>query len=76
MFSRASVAIRPFGGDAEQVDGEVITAGYLETLRVAPAIGQTFAPEDDTAGRPVVLLSDGLWRRRFGADPAVPGRAV
>jgi predicted permease len=84
MFSRTSVAINPSStlraglaaGDAEQVDGEVITAGYLETLRVAPAIGQAFAPEDDTAGRPVVLLSDGLWRRRFGADPAVLGQPL
>jgi predicted permease len=75
MFSRTSVAIGG-SGDAEQVDGEVISSGYLETLRMAPAIGHAFAAEDDTAGRPAVLLSDGLWRRRFAADPTVVGRPV
>ena len=58
------------------MDGEIVTAGYFETLRVAPAIGQGFTPADETAGRPVVLLADGLWRRRFGADPAVLGRTL
>ena len=74
-FSRASVAISGTG-DAEQVDGEIVTAGYFGTLRVTPAIGQGFAAEDDAAGRPVVLLADGLWRRRFGADPSVVGRTL
>jgi predicted permease len=81
-FSRASVAIaastplRAGGAEAEQVDGEIVTAGYFATLKVAPAIGQGFAPEDDSAAPPVVLLADGLWRRRFAADPAVVGQTL
>jgi len=86
-FSRASVGISPSTalgtgpaaggtGEAEQVDGEIVTAGYFESLRVAPAIGQGFTAADEAGGRPIVLLGDGLWRRRFGADPAVLGRPL
>jgi putative ABC transport system permease protein len=74
-FSRASVALSGTG-DAEQVDGELVTSGYFEALRVAPAIGRGFTPADDTTGRPVVLLADGLWRRRFGADANVVGQTL
>ena len=58
------------------MDGEIVTAGYFETLKVAPAIGHGFTPADETAGRPVVLLADGLWRRRFDADPGVIGQTL
>jgi putative ABC transport system permease protein len=74
-FSRASVALSG-AGDAEQVDGEVVSAGYFEALRVGPVMGEGFRPDDDASGRPVVMLSDGLWRGRFGADPAILGRAL
>jgi putative ABC transport system permease protein len=44
---------------------------------VPPALGRGFLAEEDLPGRPgVALLSDGLWRRRFGADPAVVGRSI
>ena len=50
---------------------------FFRLLGVAPAIGRDFRPEED---RPeawrVVLLSDGLWRRRFGADPSIVGRTI
>ena len=74
-FSRTSVALSG-ATDAEQVDGEIVTAGYFEALRVGPALGQSFMPADEASGRPVVLLGDGLWRRRFGADPAILGRTL
>ena len=54
-----------------------VTADFFKVLRVAPALGRTFAAENEVAGRDrVVLLSDGLWRRRFGADPGIIGRAI
>ena len=44
-------------------------------LGVTPAIGRDFtAAEDTPAGWQTVILSDGLWRRRFGADPSAIGR--
>jgi putative ABC transport system permease protein len=66
------------GADApENVDGARVGADYFSMLGVRPALGRGFLAEEDTPGRGnVVLLSDGLWRRRFGADPAVVGREV
>ena len=46
-------------------------------MGVSPALGRDFRPEEETVGRHrVVLLSDALWRRRFGADPSVVGRTI
>ena len=46
-------------------------------LGVKPAIGRDFtAAEDTPAGWQVVMLSDGAWRRKFGADPSIVGRAI
>ena len=62
-------------GAPENVDGARVGADFFGLLGVTPALGRTFLPEEDTPGRGnVVVLSDGLWRRRFGADPTVVGR--
>jgi predicted permease len=54
-----------------------VTAEAMPLLGVAPALGRAFAPEEDLPGQPpVVLLSDGLWRRRFGRDPRIVGRTL
>lgn len=64
-------------GTPERFNTGYVTADAIPLLGVAPALGRTFAAEEDLPGRPaVVLLSDGLWRRRFGADPQVVGRAL
>lgn len=64
-------------GEAERVLGARVTDGYFDVLGLEPALGRTFLPEEDEpGGEPVTVLSDGLWRRRFGADPAVVGTAV
>lgn len=63
--------------EPRRVPGMRVTAGYFRVLGVQPALGRDFRPADDTpAARFVVLLSDGLWRRQFGADPGVVGRTV
>jgi putative ABC transport system permease protein len=65
------------GGVAESLTAMRVTANYFSMLGVRPVLGRDFLPEDD---RPdswqVLLLSDGLWRRSFGADPSVVGRVV
>jgi putative ABC transport system permease protein len=64
-------------GEAERVGGVNVTAGFFPTLQVQPALGRTFRPEDDLPDSEMrVLLSDGFWRRRFGADPAIVGKAI
>jgi putative ABC transport system permease protein len=64
-------------GIAERVPAMRVTANYFGMLGARPALGRGFLKEDD---RPdtwrVVLLSHGLWRRSFGADPSVVGRVV
>ena len=64
-------------GEAERVGSVQVTDGFFETLRIRPQLGRLLLPEDDRPGAPrVVLLSDGLWRRRFGADPSIVGRSI
>lgn len=63
--------------EPERVNGQAVTATYFRTLGVAPELGQDFQSTDDhTGGARLVVLSDGLWRRRFGADPSIVGRVI
>ena len=66
------------GTDApENVTGARVGADYFAMLGVRPALGRSFLAEEDAPGRgDVVVLSDGLWRRRFGSDPRVVGSQV
>ena len=65
------------GGDAARIDGAWITHNLFAVLRIQPALGRTFtADEERPTGGLVVILSDALWRERFGADPAIIGRAI
>jgi putative ABC transport system permease protein len=64
-------------GTPERIRAGYFTANTTAVLGVAPAIGRGFTTEEDLpGGPPVVLLGDGLWRRRFGADPKVVGRVL
>ena len=66
------------GGDAERDFGERAGARYLTTLGVRPALGRNFLPDEDRHpdGPRVALIGDAFWKRRFGADSAVLGRAL
>jgi len=66
------------GGDhPERVDGAVVNANFFDVLEVKPSIGRGFVGTDEGPGAPrVAILSDGLWRRRFGARTAVIGETV
>lgn len=66
------------GGDTpEKVQGRRVTQNFFELLGVAPAIGRTFAADEDRPGGPrVVILSHRLWRDRFGGDPRIIGRDI
>jgi len=65
-------------GDPEQIDGEIVSPSYFGTLRVAAALGRTFAASEDRAAgdAAVVVLSDRLWRIRYNADSSIIGRTV
>ncbi len=62
---------------AEALDGERVSWNYFPTLGVAPALGRAFTQDEDRPDRwHVVLLSNDLWRSRFGARPDIVGRTI
>jgi ABC-type antimicrobial peptide transport system permease subunit len=62
----------------ERVWGTVVSGNYFNTLGVSAALGRTFAADEDRTleARPVVVISHGLWTRRFYADPRIIGRTI
>src|SRR5947208_3340070 len=64
--------------EPERINTEFVSAPYFSLLGVAPATGRTFSSDEDLVARPVpvVVMSDGLWKRRFGADPQIVGRPI
>ncbi len=66
------------GNNAEQVKVGVITSNFLQLLCPRPALGRFFGREDDDAqqGPQTIVISHGLWARRFGSDPSILGRAI
>jgi putative ABC transport system permease protein len=64
-------------GEPERLLAARISSNLLSVLGVSPAIGRGFTAEEDDIGHDrVAILSDGLWRRRFGADPSIVGREI
>ena len=63
-------------GEPERLDGRRVSANLFDVLGVRPIIGRTFVPQEDQPGTKVVLLNESLWKRRFGGDPGVIGRAL
>ncbi|MEE8521094.1 MAG: ABC transporter permease, partial [Gemmatimonadota bacterium] len=65
------------GDEAARVLLSLISRELFAVLRVEPALGRGFLAEEDRPGAdPVVILSHGLWQRRFGADPEVVGKTI
>ena len=61
----------------QRVEASSVTASFFDVLRTPPRLGRSFTPEEDRPGAaPVIVLSDGLWRTRFGAEPSAVGRLV
>ena len=62
----------------ELAGGELVSGNYFEVLGVRPAVGRLFVASDDVAqnANPVVVLSSGYWKRRFGSDPGVVGQSI
>lgn len=64
-------------GDPVTVPIAMVTSGFFPVLRVNPVIGRTFLPDEGNEGSGhVVLLSDTIWRSRFGANPNILGKAI
>src|SRR5262249_25835387 len=54
-----------------------VSANYFSVFGVSAKLGRTFVPGDDTPGHDhVLILSDGMWKRRYGADPSIIGQTI
>lgn len=64
-------------GEAERLSGVAVSAHLFNLLGLQPIAGRSFVPDEDLPGRDrVVMLSEGLWQRRYGADPLLIGRTI
>jgi predicted permease len=82
-FAPASLTLNGTGGaDAESAQAQLVSGNYFRVLGVPTFLGRIITPQDDRApgagglDGPVVVLSYGFWRRRFGADPGVLGKTL
>ena len=78
MAAYDSAGVNWTGADrAERLVAGQVTASFFTTLQARPLYGRTFSPDEDRPGADkVVLLSYGLWRRKFGADRAIIGKTI
>jgi putative ABC transport system permease protein len=63
-------------GESERIDITKVTPAIFDVLRVQPALGRAFGPDDARPGADTAILSHAIWTRRFGRDPAVVGRTI
>jgi putative ABC transport system permease protein len=64
-------------GEPAALTGARVTSEFFPVMSVAPIVGRVFGPESDQPGSaPVVVISESLWRQRFGSDPAIAGRSI
>jgi putative ABC transport system permease protein len=64
-------------GEPERVGGNMVSEAFFRIWRARPLMGRTFSPDDFVSGnQQVLIISEGLWQRRFGADPEIIGKDV
>jgi len=64
-------------GEPERLKGEMVSATFFPLLGVKPLLGRTFTDSEDLlGGAPVALISEGLWKRKFGASPDIVGKSI
>ncbi len=64
-------------GEPERIPAMIVGDGYFQIMRGKPLLGRVFLPEENIDGKDnVVVLSFGLWQRRFGGDPGIVGRTI
>lgn len=64
-------------GEPERLHGEMISAGFFEILGANPVLGRTFSTDEDRIGaNPTVMITEGLWKRKYGSDPKIVGQRM
>ena len=76
-YSLAGTTLMSGGDEPERLDGAVVSAELFPMLDAKPALGRVFSAEEDQPGAaPVIVLSYGLWQRRFNSDPKISGQEI
>lgn len=76
-WREVALDLRPDGGgDAQRIPGAEVTPAFFDVFGVPAALGRALRAGADRPGDRLIVLSDGAWRRVFGADPAVVGRSL
>ncbi len=76
-YNSTSFILTVEGGEPERLNVRQVTSGIFDTLQKAPLVGRAFTADEDKPGAPpVILLSEGLWERRFARDPGVVGKTL
>src|SRR6266566_5206401 len=76
VYTNQSVSTFTDGSEATHIQGEAVSADLFALLGIQPILGRAFLPREDEPGNHLVILSHGLWQRRFGADRSVIGKSV
>jgi putative ABC transport system permease protein len=64
-------------GEPENVRGEMVSSGFFEIVGVRPLVGRTFTSDEDRLGaNPTVMISEGLWKRKFASNPNIVGQVI
>ena len=77
LFMGTGINVSDEGRPPEMFQGSYNSANLFQLIGQRPILGRDFRPEDDRVGaEPVVILGNGIWKNRYGSDPAVLGRTV
>lgn len=63
-------------GQPEIVHGTMATSNLFPAMGIQPMVGRNFSDAEERAKQPVAVISENLWRRKFGADPTIAGRQI
>lgn len=79
LVTYSSITVSARADDqSDLISGLIVSGNFFDVLGLRAALGRTFTPEEDTTPNthPVVVISHGLWERRFGGDPQVIGQQI
>src|SRR5438034_19523 len=77
LMQPASINISEEGRAPERFQGQYHSANLFKAIGARPIIGRDFLPEDDNPGSAaVVIISNGIWKNRYGSDPSIIGRVI
>ena len=77
VYLRSGTVWTDGNGEPERIIGALVSADYFPLLGIKPTLGRTFTREEDQIGAPpVIVLSHGLWQRRYGGNPRIIGQQL